>query len=97
MNTNANAAARVAGTIGAFKWVIIAVQVLAGVISMVGVNSGSGPAWMLLVVPVAVVLSVVWTWVLLGWFQHTLGMLAAVAANTAPGRPVEYGVGAGSA
>lgn len=99
MNTNANAAARVAGTIGVFKWVIIAVQLLAGVASMLGFNSStSGPAWAVIAAPVIALLWALFTWVLFGWFQHTLGMLAAISANTAPTLPtlpVEYKVAVG--
>lgn len=94
MNTNAHAAARVAGMIGVVKWVIVAVQILAGLISMLGINSsGSGPAWAVVVAPVVALMSALFTWVLFGWFQHTLGMLAAISANTAPPQPVEYNAG----
>lgn len=88
MVTNA-AAARVASTIGAMKWVIIAAQIITGVILMLAINSAeTWPSWTAVLAPAAIVsalLSAVFTWVLFGWFQHTLGMLAAIAGHQADG------------
>jgi hypothetical protein len=84
--SNAAAAARVAATIGAFKWVLIAAQVVAGIVLLLALNSvESWPTWTAasgLVALLFMLLSAVMTWVLFGWFQHTLGMLAAISANT---------------
>jgi hypothetical protein len=90
---NTAAASRVAGTIGVFKWVIIATQVLFGVILLLVFNAQHDwPTWTAAAGPIALVaslLSALFTWVLFGWFQHTLGMLSAIAANT---RQTELGV-----
>lgn len=80
------AASRVAGTIGVFKWIIVGAQVLFGVILLFALNAQQDwPTWTAAAGPVALVsmlLSALFTWVLFGWFQHTLGMLATIAANT---------------
>jgi hypothetical protein len=89
--SNTAAASRVAGTIGIFKWVIIAAQVLSGVILLLVFNSQHDwPTWTAAAGPMALVaslLSALFTWVLFGWFQHTLGMLSTIAANTRQPEP----------
>jgi hypothetical protein len=91
MVSNAAAASRVAGTIGIFKWIVIAVQVLFGVILLFVLNAQEDwPTWTAAAGPLALVanlLSALFTWVLFGWFQHTLGMLSTIAANTLPQAP----------
>lgn len=88
MAINTAAAGRVATTIGVFKWVVIAGQVLYGVIVLLVFNSQEDwPTWTAIAGPLALVmalLSGLVTWVLFGWFQHTLGMLVTIAANTRP-------------
>lgn len=74
---------RVAGTIGAFKWIVIAIQLVAGAVAMVAINSAetwpSWTSWFSLIAALGAVVSAVVTWVLFGWAQHTLGMLVAIA------------------
>lgn len=91
-----NSAARVAGTIGVFKWVIIAAQILYGIILLLVFNAQeSWPEWTAAAGPVALffmLLSALGTWVLFGWFQHTLSTLVEIARNTAPAVPFTYEV-----
>jgi len=91
MSNNAAAASRVAATIGIFKWIIIGAQVVLGVILLLVLNAQeSWPTWTAAAGPLALVgflLSALFTWVLFGWFQHTLGMLSTIAADTR--QPVE--------
>lgn len=79
------AAARVARTIGTFKWVLVAAALVAGVIGFaVGLTTEAGATIAFGSAAGAAVYAVS-VWVLFGWFQHTLGMLAAISANTARG------------
>lgn len=81
--SNVNAAGRVTNTIGAFKWAVIAIQLLAGVVLMLAVNGADSwptwTAWLSLVAMLGAVASAAATWVLFGWAQHTLGMLVEIA------------------
>jgi uncharacterized membrane protein len=74
----------VATTIGVFKWILVCLTLLAGLItalamladkttysSVIGLGAGLGAIVYALMV-----------WVLFGWFEHTLRALAEIAANT---------------
>jgi len=82
------AAQRVAGAISVVKWVVIAFQLLAAFVFGFGAVLASSDDFVStpagLVGAVVIALSAVVTWVLFGWFEHTLSMLAQVAINTAP-------------
>ncbi len=86
MNTNSAAASRVAGTIGVVKWIVVAAYVLTGVVLLLTLNAQEDwPTWTAAAGPLALVgclLNALLVWVLFGWFQHTLGMLSVIAANT---------------
>lgn len=83
MSSNASAAGRVASTIGVFKWIIVIMYATTGVILMFTLNANEDiPAWTALAAPVGALMVALGAWVLFGWFQHTLAMLAAIAANT---------------
>lgn len=85
---NTAAAARVAGFIGVVKWIVIAAYALTGVVLLLTFNAQEDwPTWTAAAGPLALIaclLNALVAWVLLGWFQHTLGMLSTIAANTGP-------------
>jgi hypothetical protein len=74
--------------IAVFKWVIIAAQILYGVILLLVFNAQeSWPTWTAAAGPVALIfmlLSALGTWVVFGWFQHTLMTLVEIARNMPP-------------
>ena len=78
------AAQRVAGTIGTVKWVlVVALLAFAVLCLVVGVVAGDSSAFLVcLGVAITWVISAVVTWVMFGWFEHTLSMLSQVALNT---------------
>lgn len=78
-------ASRVAGTIGAVKWVLVALMLLAAGISvLVALMSGEASALGIgLGVAFASVIYAVGIWVLFGWFELTLRALADITTNTA--------------
>lgn len=89
---NPAAAIRVANTIAMFKWIVIGLIVLAmfvvPAVFIFGVLEGEDvpPLALLLVIAAALVgglLGSIVVWVLFGWFEQTLRMLAMVAGNTA--------------
>ena len=86
MSNNTAPARRVAGTIGVFKWIVIGIQIIFGVILLFAFNAQEDwPVWTAAAGPFALaafLLSALSTWVVFGWLQHTLGMLTAIAANT---------------
>jgi len=77
------AAQRVAGTIRTVKWVVIAFMLLVAVVSMLAGASDGMPVYAVMGVLTSVLAAVV-TWVMFGWFEHTLSMLSQVALNTSP-------------
>jgi hypothetical protein len=85
--TTAIRAARVASTIGVFKWILISLLLLAGLIGVIAafasgeastVGIGLGVAFGAIIYSLGV-------WVLFGWFEHTLRALAEITTNTAAG------------
>ena len=78
------AAQRVASTIRTVKWVVIAVQLLVALVTgLVGVAADDSSAMAFsLLGALTFALSAVVTWVMFGWFEHTLSMLSQVALNT---------------
>lgn len=102
MANNPAAANRVATIIGTFKWIIVGLVGLTGFV-VVLVSLFSGDAEGLIVAFVALIgtlLYAVVIFVLFGWFEQTLRMLAEIATNTrsggfgqggAPGSAGSYG------
>ncbi len=89
---NPAAATRVANTIAMFKWIVIGLIVLAMIVAPVVVIFGVlgdeelAPVALLVIAAAALVggvLGSIVVWVLFGWFEQTLRMLAMVAGNTA--------------
>lgn len=88
---NPAAAIRVANTIAMFKWIVIGLMVLAmfvvPAVFIFGALEGEDvpPLALLLIIAAALVgglLGTIVVWVLFGWFEQTLRMLAMVAGNT---------------
>lgn len=88
---NPAAAIRVANTIATFKWVVIGLLVLAmfvmpAVFIFAAIEGNDlEPIVVLLVIVAALVGGLLGSsvvWVLFGWFEQTLRMLAMVAGNT---------------
>jgi hypothetical protein len=78
-------AVRVAKTIGVFKWILVCLTLLAGVITaiaMVSANSSDYSSTIAVGAVVGAILYALMTWVLFGWFEHTLRALAQIATNT---------------
>ncbi|WP_109506352.1 hypothetical protein [Nocardioides speluncae] len=93
---NPAAAIRVANTIATFKWIVIGLIVLAmfvvPAVVFFGVLEGEdlAPLAILLLAVAALVggvLGSIIAWVLFGWFEQTLRMLAMVAGNTTTAAP----------
>lgn len=81
-------AARVAGTIGIVKWLVVAFGIISTLVSFAVLVTSDTDAFaqaMALLVLAGGVVTVLVVWVLFGWFQHTLGALAEIAANTSAG------------
>ena len=86
-NTTATRATRVASTIGVFKWVLISLLLLAGLIGVI-IAFASGEASTVgigLGVAFGAIIYSLGIWVLFGWFEHTLRALAEITTNTAAG------------
>jgi hypothetical protein len=85
-NETAARAARVASTIGVFKWIMILIVLLAGVITLAltFANGESSAVGIGLAAAVGAVLYALMIWVLFGWFELTLRALAAITTNTTP-------------
>jgi hypothetical protein len=86
----------VANTIATFKWIVVGLIVVAMIVAPVVVIFGVlgdeelAPVAMLVIGAAALVgglLGSIVVWVLFGWFEQTLRMLAAIASNT--GHPVQ--------
>jgi hypothetical protein len=92
-NTAAVRAARVASTIGVVKWILMAVILLAAVVTLlVGLTSGESSTFAIgLGAAVGGILYALLIWVLFGWFEHSLRALSEIVANTAG---IRTGVGA---
>lgn len=74
---------RVASAIGVVKWIVVGVHALVAVVAFLG-GALSGSATILnLAIPLVSGIGALVAWVMFGWAQHTLGMLATVARNTA--------------
>lgn len=88
MSNKSAAASRVAVMIGVVKWIVVAVQVVTGVIFLFVFNAQEDwPTWTAAAGPVTLIwflLSALLSWVVFGWFQHVLGMLAAIAGAVTP-------------
>jgi small-conductance mechanosensitive channel len=79
-------AVRVATTIGVFKWILVCLTLLAGVITAIAMLSDNSSDYSTTIGVGAVlgaILYALMTWVLFGWFEHTLRALAQIATNTA--------------
>lgn len=87
MSTNtAVRSARVAGTIGGVKWVLVGLMLLAAAVGMLAALVSGEPQALGIGLAVAFV-SVIYAvgiWVLFGWFELTLRALGEIAQNTAP-------------
>jgi len=88
---NPAAAIRVANTIATFKWIVIGLMVLATFVGpavlIFGALEGEDLATPAMIVIglgalVGGMLGSIVVWVLFGWFEQTLRMLAMVATNT---------------
>lgn len=84
-NSGANGA-RVATAIGAIKWVLIALAITAGAVSILAavLRGGNGAITISLAAAAGTAVWSLFVWVLFGWFEHTLSTLAEIARNTAP-------------
>lgn len=81
---NPAAANRVATMIATFKWILIgliALGVLVGVIGGFAAADDGGIFFSFMALVMGAVYAVV-TYVMFGWFEQTLRMLASIAANT---------------
>lgn len=89
MSINTASAVRVATTIATFKWIAVGGILLVGVIGLLGgFASGDGSGVLVgLLFFVGAALYALVAWVLFGWFEQTLRLLAAIAENTAPAYP----------
>jgi hypothetical protein len=75
----------VAVAIGAIKWVIIAVLLVAGAGSAISIElSTTLPRVWEIVTLVATAVCCLGVWVLFGWFEHTLRSLVRIERNTRP-------------
>lgn len=84
-STTAAKATAVADAIGAIKWVLIALAVTVAIVSALAAvleRPGSTALTVSLVITAGTALWVLFTWVLFGWFEHTLRALAEIARNT---------------
>ena len=82
-------AVRVATTIATCKWIAVGGILLVGVLGLLG-GLASGDASRVLIGLVLLVASVLYAlvaWVLFGWFEQTLRMLAVIAENTSHRAP----------
>lgn len=77
-------AIRVATTIGVFKWILICLALLAGLITAIAAFADGSSSVVLVGFGAGVggILYSLMVWVLFGWFEHTLRALAEIAANT---------------
>lgn len=82
------AADRVADFIGVVKWVLIILGLIAGVIAVFSAIFGSASFMAVVGLCFGILFQLLLTWAVFGWFQHTLGMLVNVAANTTPATAV---------
>lgn len=83
IHVNIHAANRLANTIRSFKWVVIVTQALTGLLMILVVNGiNSVPAWLSLPVALGTLVAAITSWVLLGWFEHTLRLLVKIADNS---------------
>lgn len=95
MHTNVPAALRLSRTIGVIKWVLIGITILTGLVlainrsmdasaqqAVYGTGMGEGSTFFLYAL--VALASAAWTWMVLGFLQHVLGMLAETARNTTP-------------
>ena len=76
---------RVASAIGVVKWIAVALYSLFALVAIVGgAASGSGGYAVMAIFfgLIGAGLLALVTWVMFGWAQHTLGMLATIARNT---------------
>lgn len=85
IRVNIHAASRLANTIRSFKWIVIASQTFVGLMIVVGINAdntNSVPGWVMIPVAFGTLVAALTSWVLLGWFEHTLHLLAKIAENS---------------
>jgi hypothetical protein len=86
LSDNTGPADRIATTFGVMKWLVIGVILLIAAISMIaGVANDSLLLFWL--GGVAGILEAVVAWVMFGWTQHTLALMAQIARNTSAQAP----------
>jgi len=82
---NIGAANRVASTIRTFKWVVIAMETLTAllILAILGnIQSSTGSqlaGYLWIPVLIGTPIAAITSWVMLGWFEHTLRLLAKIA------------------
>lgn len=88
--SNIESGARLAGTIGSIKWVLIALAITVDIVSVIAqlLDKGGEALTMVLVIVASTAVWVLFVWVLFGWFEHTLSALVTIARNT--GDPERY-------
>lgn len=97
--STAKQADRVSSVLGALKWTLVALGILYGVLAALGIEYGTGwdRVWELVALTAGVIAGMI-AWCLLGWMQHTLGMLTILAQqgtlNVAPNLVVRSAGGA---
>jgi hypothetical protein len=95
MSNSGARGARVATAIGAIKWVLIAVAITAGIVTVLAaiLRGGTEGITIALISAAGTVVWSLFVWVLFGWFEHTLTTLVEIARNTAPAvLPSQYDV-----
>lgn len=98
MSNSAAQGERVATAIGVVKWILIALAITSGAVSVLAavLDNGANSITVALAVAAGTAVWSLFVWVLFGWFEHTLSALVTISRNTALAVPASrYDVPAG--
>ncbi|WP_406046594.1 hypothetical protein [Kribbella sp. NBC_00889] len=89
MSNSAAQRARVATAISVIKWILIALAITTGAVSVLAavLDDGANSITVALAVAAGTAVWSLFVWVLFGWFEHTLMALVTISRNTAVAVP----------